>query len=40
MTTATSSSTARVFEHGGKLAGIFTVLGFDLSLVVVLLEKA
>ena len=28
------------FEHGGKLAGIFTVLGFALSLVVILLERA
>ena len=28
------------YEHGGKLAGIFTVLGFALSLVVILLEKA
>ncbi len=28
------------FEHGGKLAGIFTVLGFELALIVVLLEKA
>ncbi|RPJ15026.1 MAG: ZIP family zinc transporter [Deltaproteobacteria bacterium] len=27
------------FEHGGKLAGIFTVLGFELSVIVVLLEK-
>ncbi len=28
------------FEHGGKLAGIFTVLGFALSVVIILLEKA
>ena len=28
------------FEHGGKLAGMFTVPGFELSLIVVLLEKA
>lgn len=28
------------YEHGGKLAGIFTVLGFAVSVVVVLLERA
>lgn len=28
------------FEHGGKLAGIFTVLGFELSVIVILLEKS
>ena len=28
------------FEHGGKLAGLFTVLGFATSVVVVLLERA
>jgi len=28
------------FKHGGKLAGIFTVLGFALSLVIILLERA
>ena len=27
------------FQHGGKLAGIMTVLGFELSVIVVLLEK-
>lgn len=28
------------YNHGGKLAGVFTVLGFGVSVVVVLLEKA
>jgi ZIP family zinc transporter len=28
------------FEHGGKLAGIFTVLGFAVSVIIVLLEHA
>ena len=28
------------YEHGGKLAGIFTVLGFAASVLVVLLERA
>lgn len=28
------------YEHGGKLAGIFTVLGFVVSVMVVLLERA
>ena len=28
------------YEHGGKLAGIFTVLGFVVTVVVVLLERA
>jgi len=28
------------FAHGGKLAGIFTVLGFVVSVMVVLLERA
>ena len=27
------------FEHGGKLAGLFTVLGFTTSVLVVLLER-
>jgi ZIP family zinc transporter len=27
------------YEHGGKLAGIFTVLGFAVSVVVVVLER-
>jgi zinc transporter, ZIP family len=28
------------YEHGGKLAGIFTILGFFVSVVVILLEKS
>jgi len=28
------------YEHGGKLAGIFTVLGFVVSALVVLIERA
>ena len=28
------------YEHGGKLAGIFTVLGFVVSVLVVLIERA
>jgi ZIP family zinc transporter len=28
------------YEYGGKLAGIFTVLGFVVSVLVVLLERA
>ena len=28
------------FEHGGKLAGVFTVLGFAVSVVVVVLENS
>jgi ZIP family zinc transporter len=28
------------YEHGGKLAGIFTVLGFVVSVMVVLIERA
>jgi zinc transporter, ZIP family len=28
------------FEHGGKLAGVSTVMGFAVSVSIVLLEKA
>jgi len=28
------------YEHGGKLAGIFTVLGFAVSLLIVLFERS
>jgi len=28
------------FAHGGKLAGIFTVLGFAISVMIILLERA
>jgi len=34
-----NSMMPEAFEHGGKLAGVFTVLGFALSLTMVLLEK-
>jgi len=27
------------YEHGGKLAGIFTVLGFGVSVFVIILEN-
>ena len=27
------------YEHGGKLAGLFTVLGFGVSVLIVLLER-
>jgi len=28
------------YEHGGKLSGIFTVLGFFISVAMVILENA
>jgi len=28
------------FKHGGKLAGLFTVLGFAVSVLVVIMERA
>jgi ZIP family zinc transporter len=28
------------YEHGGKLAGIFTVLGFSSAVFIVLLERS
>jgi ZIP family zinc transporter len=28
------------YAHGGKLAGVFTVLGFALSVLVTVLEQA
>jgi zinc transporter, ZIP family len=33
-----NSMMPEAFEHGGKLAGVFTVLGFFISVVVILLE--
>ena len=33
-----NSMIPEAFEHGGKLAGIFTVLGFFVAVSVVLLE--
>ena len=28
------------YEHGGKLAGLITVLGFGVSVLIILLERA
>jgi ZIP family zinc transporter len=33
-----NSMIPEAYEHGGKLAGIFTVLGFFISVVVVMME--
>jgi ZIP family zinc transporter len=35
-----NSMTPEAHEHGGKLAGIFTVLGFAVALLMVMLENA
>ena len=35
-----NSMMPEAYEHGGKLAGVFTVLGFSVSVVVVLLEHS
>jgi hypothetical protein len=35
-----NSMMPEAYEHGGKLARVFTVLGFAVSVVVVLLERA
>jgi ZIP family zinc transporter len=34
-----NSMMPEAYEHGGKLAGVFTVLGFFLSVTVVILER-
>ena len=34
------SAIAEAYNHGGKLAGVFTVLGFAMSVTVALLEAA
>jgi zinc transporter, ZIP family len=34
-----NSMTPEAHEHGGKLAGIFTVLGFAVAVSVVVLEQ-
>jgi len=34
-----NSMMPEAFEHGGKMAGVFTVLGFAVSLTIVILEK-
>ena len=28
------------YEHGGKLAGVFTVLGFGVSVTIIILERS
>jgi zinc transporter, ZIP family len=35
-----NSMMPEAYEHGGKLAGVFTVLGFAVSVLVILLENA
>jgi ZIP family zinc transporter len=35
-----NSMIPEAFEHGGKLAGIFTVLGFCISVVMVVVERS
>jgi ZIP family zinc transporter len=35
-----NSMIPEAFEHGGKLAGVFTVLGFFISVSMVMLERA
>jgi ZIP family zinc transporter len=40
LTMLANSMMPEAFEHGGKLAGLVTVLGFSTAVVVALLEKA
>jgi ZIP family zinc transporter len=40
LTMLANSMMPEAFEHGGKLAGLFTVLGFATSVLVVILEHA
>ena len=35
-----NSMMPEAFEHGGSLAGLVTVLGFSVSVMVVLMERA
>jgi ZIP family zinc transporter len=35
----TNSMIPEAYEHGGKLAGLFTVLGFAISVTIVVLEN-
>ncbi len=35
-----NSMMPEAYEHGGKLSGVFTVLGFAISVLVVVLENA
>ena len=40
LTMLANSMMPEAFEHGGKMAGLFTVLGFTASVAVVLMERA
>jgi len=40
LTMLCNSMIPEAYEHGGKLAGIFTVLGFAFSVTIILLEKS
>ena len=40
LTMIANSMIPEAYEHGGKLAGIFTVLGFFVSVTMVILENA
>jgi ZIP family zinc transporter len=40
LTMLANSMMPEAYEHGGKLAGIFTVLGFCSSVAIVILEHA
>ena len=40
LTMLVNSMMPEAFEHGGKLAGLMTVLGFSTAVLVALLEKA
>ena len=35
-----NSMIPEAYEHGGKLAGVFTVLGFFLSVTMIILENS
>ena len=35
-----NSMMPEAYEHGGKLAGVFTVLGFCVSVTIVILEHS
>jgi zinc transporter, ZIP family len=40
LTMLTNSMIPESYEHGGKLAGIFTVLGFSISVLIIILENS
>ena len=40
LTMLANSMMPEAFKHGGKLAGLFTVLGFAVSVLVVIMERA